>query len=174
MSTEPQLTPTSWIVLGLVERAGTATPYDLKQGVAATVGNFWSVPHSQLYRECDRLAAAGLLETEQEAGGRRRKQLRLTAAGTDALAAWRAGPPAAELPELRNLALLRLFFGADPVALAREQVVAHRQKLADYEALRALDPGEGPRGSWLALDAGIAHERVWVAYWEALAEGRDP
>jgi PadR family transcriptional regulator, regulatory protein AphA len=43
-----QLTQTSYVVLGLVEQAGEATPYDLKQIVAATVGGFFSIPHSQL------------------------------------------------------------------------------------------------------------------------------
>ena len=45
---ELSLTPTSFIVLGLVERSAGATPYELKQMVAASIGNFWSVPHSQL------------------------------------------------------------------------------------------------------------------------------
>ena len=45
---------------GLVGQAGEATPYDLKQIVAATIGNFFSIPHSQLYAEPERLAKAGL------------------------------------------------------------------------------------------------------------------
>ena len=49
-----QLTQTSYVVLGLVEQAGEATPYDLKQIVAATVGKFFSIPHSQLYAEPER------------------------------------------------------------------------------------------------------------------------
>ena len=55
-----QLTQTSYVVLGLVEQAGEATPYDLKQIVAATVGSFFSIPHSQLYAEPERLARRGL------------------------------------------------------------------------------------------------------------------
>ena len=54
-----QLTQTSYVVLGLVDRAGEATPYDLKQIVAATVGGFFSIPHSQLYAEPERLTRAG-------------------------------------------------------------------------------------------------------------------
>ena len=53
------LTPTSYIVLGLVRYAGEATPYALKQMAAATVGNFFSIPHSQIYAEPERLAGAG-------------------------------------------------------------------------------------------------------------------
>jgi len=163
------LTPTSIIVLGLVELAGEATPYAMKQGAAASVGGFWTLQHAQFYTEPERLAAAGLLEEKRERGGRRRKLYKLTTAGAKALERWRA-EPTAELTELRDPGLLKLFFGADPRPLAEVQVEAHRSKLAEYEELRAADPGDGPRGPWLALDAGIAHAREWVRYWSKLAE----
>ena len=162
------LTPTSYIVLGLLEWSGRATPYDLKQAVAASIGNFWSIPHSQVYAEPARLAAAGYVTEEQEAGGRRRKSYELTARGREALAAWRR-ETTSELPELRDAALLRVFFDADPGLLAAAQVAAHKAKLAEYEALADADTGEGPRGPWRALEAGVAHEREWVRYWQRLA-----
>ncbi len=164
------LTPTSYIVLGLIEQAGEATSYDLKQLVAASVGNFWSVPHSQLYAEPKRLAGAGYLSERGEPGGRRRRLLSLTERGRDALEAWRE-EPTADLPELRDPGLLKLFFGGEQLALAVVRRDAHRAKLSEYEALRQVDTGEGPRGPWLALDAGIAHEREWVRFWSSLAGG---
>jgi DNA-binding PadR family transcriptional regulator len=164
-----RLTPTSYIVLGFVDLAGNATPYDLKAMVAASIGNFWSVPHAQLYTETARLAAAGLLDEEREEAGRRRKLYSLTPAGRRALAAWRA-EPTGELMELRDLGLLKLFFGADPKAIATAQLEAHRAKLAEYEALRA-GPGEPmPSGPSLALDAGLEHERVYVEFWARLTK----
>src|SRR5687767_6488794 len=86
------LTSTSYIVLGLVSLAGKATPYDLKQMVAASVGNFFGIPHSQLYSEPERLAAAGYLDEKRETGGRRRKLYSLTATGRQALADWIKAP----------------------------------------------------------------------------------
>lgn len=168
-----KLTATSYIVLGLLEQVGEATPYDLKQLVAASVGNFWSVPHSQLYAEPARLARAGYLSERRERGGRRRRLYSATQRGRDALAAWR-GKATRDLTELRDLGLLKLFFGADERALAAVRLDAHRAKLAAYEARRELDTGEGPRGPWRALDAGIAHEREWVRFWSELADGRAP
>ena len=162
------LTPTSYIVLGLIEQAGEATSYDLKQLVAASVGNFWSVPHSQLYAEPKRLAGAGYVSERSEPGGRRRRLLSLTERGRDALEAWRE-EPTADLPELRDPGLLKLFFGGEQLALAVVRRDAHRAKLAEYEARRQADTGEGPRGPWLALEAGIAHEREWVRFWSSLA-----
>lgn len=164
------LTSTSYIVLGLLESAGEATPYELKQTVAASVGNFWSVPHSQLYAEPARLAAAGLLTERPEEGGRRRRLFSLTEEGRKALSAWRSEHADDPLPELRDPGLLRLFFGADPSALAATRAQAHRAKLCEYEHRLAQDPGDGVRGPWLALAAGVRHEREWVRFWEELAE----
>ena len=60
MSTE-RLTPTSYLVLGLLAREGPSTPYDLEQHVKATLGNFWSFPHTLLYSEPPRLGTLGLV-----------------------------------------------------------------------------------------------------------------
>ena len=165
-----KLTPTSFIVLGLVELAGEATPYDLKRMVSASIGNFWSVPHSQLYGEPVRLAGAGLLAEEREASGRRRRVYSLTDSGRRALEEWRQ-QATDELPELRDLSLLKLFFGADPSMIAVAQAEAHEQKLAAYKALAGARAAAGaPPGPARTLAAGIAHERVWVAYWRELAD----
>jgi DNA-binding PadR family transcriptional regulator len=168
---DPKLTPTSYIVLGLLDLAGEATPYELKQGVAGSIGNFWSIPHAQLYSEPERLAAGGYVSERREEGGRRRRHYTLTDKGRDALASWRATPPD-RIYELRDLGLLKLFFGADPVAVAEAQLAIHRDKLATYEQMNAVLPHAG--GPWLALAAGIQHERTSITYWEAIRDGREP
>jgi PadR family transcriptional regulator, regulatory protein AphA len=165
---EISLTATSYIVLGLLERLGRGTPYDLKRRVGESIGNFWSVPHSALYAEPERLEAAGYLTSEREEGGRRRKRYALTKRGRDALAQWRATVIEDARVEMRDLSLLKLHLGADPATLAPAQLEAHKRKLAAYERRRAQDAGSGPRGPWLTLDAGIAHERAWVRFWTAL------
>lgn len=163
-----ELTPASFIVLGLLEN-DPGTPYDLKARVAAGLGNFWPIQHAQLYSETARLAAEGLLTEERESAGRRRKTYRITKAGRNALGEW-LRLPVKELTEIRDLALLKLFFGADTKTVAADQVAAHKAKLKEWEnfkeIVRGLDVPEGPR---LALDAGIAHEREWVKFWAALS-----
>jgi PadR family transcriptional regulator AphA len=167
----PRLTAVSYMVLGLIEHAGEATPYQLKQVAAQSVGNFWSIQHAQLYTESERLAEAGLLDEEREAGGRRRRTYRLTGAGREALDAWRAAP-ATDLGELRSPGLLQLFFGADQEPLARAQVEAHGAKLAEYEQLHAAAKDWLPEGQRLALECGIAHERVWLKFWRSVGDNR--
>ena len=122
-----------------------------------------------MYRTADQLAADGLLSarTETTPGGRSRNVYRLTRRGRSALRAWRREPLAA-LPELRDPALLKVFFGADLPALATAQLAAHRAQLDAYEARLREDTGAEPRGPWLTLRAGILHERVWVQFWREL------
>jgi PadR family transcriptional regulator, regulatory protein AphA len=164
-----RLTPTSYIVLGLINAAGRpATPYELKQMHASGIGGFWTLNHAQLYAEPDRLVAGGYLTVEREEGGRRRKLYSVTAAGRRALEDWLA-EPSDEFTELRDLGLLQLFFGADPRAVAEVQLRIHGDALASYEELHAAADGwpEGPR---LVLESGIGHEREWLRFWKRVAD----
>ncbi len=165
---EITLTPTSHVVLGLLSLTGGGTPYDLKQLMALSVGDFWSIPHSQLYAEPIRLAEAGYLTERREQTGRRRKHYALTSKGRRALERWRNAAPERDW-ELRDPGLLKLFFGADPARLAREQLEIHRQRLERYERTRSEASGDAPTGPLLALEAGIGHEREYVRFWARLA-----
>jgi PadR family transcriptional regulator AphA len=166
---EIRLTPTSYIVLGLLELAGESTPYSLKQLVAGSVGYFWTLQHAQLYTEPERLAKAGYVSEEREETGRRRKLYTLTDEGRAALDEWRA-ETTADLGELREPAVLKLFFGADPKRLAAVQVAANRARLAEYEAIRDSMPADVPPGPRQALEMGIRVEEAAVDFWQELAE----
>jgi DNA-binding PadR family transcriptional regulator len=163
----PRLTDTSYAVLGLLDGFGPATPYQLKQVAQVSIFHFWSIPHTQIYTECARLAEAGLLDERREEGGRRRRIYQLAAAGRAALQEWRANPET-NLYELRDPGLLKLFSGADPAALARTQLDRHEDRLASYEAM--LDGAEMPTGMRLALESGIGHEREYVRFWSRVLE----
>jgi PadR family transcriptional regulator, regulatory protein AphA len=165
---EIRLTPTSYIVLGLLELAGESTPYALKQVAARSVGYFWTLQHAQLYTEPERLARGGYVTEKREETGRRRKLYSLTDKGRRALDDWRT-EPTSELAELREPALLRLFFGADPERLAAVQIPANRARLAEYEAIRDSMPDDVPAGPREALEMGIRFERAAIAFWEELA-----
>ena len=161
-----RLTPTSYIVLGLITAAGRATPYDLKRVHAQGIGGFWSLNHAQLYAEPDRLVSGGYLSVEREEGGRRRKLYELTERGREAFADWLA-TPTDEFTELRDPGLLRLFFGAEPRPLAEVQHRIHAERLAAYEELHRGADG-WPEGARLVLESGIGHEREWLRFWEGV------
>lgn len=164
-----QLTQTSYVVLGLVDQVGQATPYDLKQIVAATVGGFFSIPHSQLYAEPERLARAGYLSERRERTGRRRRHYELTDKGRDALREW-LRTPTEELYELRDPGLLKLAFGADPKALAAAQLATHERRLDELRKLaRTLEAAGAPPGQRLVAEAGIGHAKEYIRFWKRLA-----
>jgi DNA-binding PadR family transcriptional regulator len=163
-----QLTQTSYVVLGLLNHAGESTPYDLKQMVAAAVGPFFSIPHSQVYAEPERLAKAGYLTETRERSGRRRKHYSLTDQGRKALADWLA-EPTSDLYELRDPGLLQLAFGSDPARLAQTQLAAHEERLNDLRTLaRMLELADAPSSQRLVAEAGIGHEREYIRFWKRL------
>jgi DNA-binding PadR family transcriptional regulator len=171
------LTTTSYLVLGLVGHLGEPTSYDLKKAVAGTIGGFWSVPHSQLYAEPIRLAGLGLLRERQEAGGRRRRTYALTDAGRTQLDEWLA-MPSDDGTELRDLALLKLYFGgqAGPGSVRRvaeRAADAHRKRLASYEALVASPPPNVDVHQLAILALAARYEEEAVAFWSAVAVDPD-
>ena len=63
--TDVHLTPTSYVVLGLVSRMQPVTSYEMKRRVGISIGHFWPFPHSQLYAEPTRLVQAVHRATER-------------------------------------------------------------------------------------------------------------
>lgn len=173
---EVRLSPTSYVVLGMIALRGPSTPYDLKRGVAHSVGYFWNFPHAQLYSEPERLAALGLLALSAEDSGRRRKTYSLTTAGREALRTWLASPTEEHF-EMRDIAELKLFFNEagepeDVAALARDQIRQHEDRIAVYEDMVERfgeDPTLRPR--MLTLELGLEMEHAALRFWTALEAG---
>lgn len=167
-----QLTPVSYVVLGLVSQ-GATTSYDMKQKAARSVGYFWNFPHSQLYAEPPRLVHLGLLAERQEEGGRRRRVYTLTPAGRRALDDW-LREPTSEPAQIRDTGLLKLFFGDgmtpnEVAALARAQEQAHLAQLEVYEAIEhaVTNPHHAA-----VVRAGVLHERTFVEFWRGVPSTR--
>jgi PadR family transcriptional regulator, regulatory protein AphA len=183
-ASDARLTSTSYLVLGLIEREGPSTPYELKRHVAATIGHFWSFPHALLYKEPPRLVELDLLTEEREAAGRRRRLFTITGDGRAAIQAWLANP-SQEPTELRDAGLLQLFFADlgstdDRRALAVAQLAIHRAALAQYEDDRhaegvadGSDSAQRTVERWrgVTLPMGLLYERAAVQFWEGLAGG---
>jgi len=186
MSTE-RLTPTAYLILGLLAREGPSTAYELERHVAVTFGKVWSFARTLLYTEPGRLARQGLVEETREPGGRHRRILTITAAGRAALKAW-LEHPSIDPSELRDLGLLQMHFTdlASPDArrrLAEQQLAAHAARLSAYEQEERNDQGldANTRGyrtieKWRreTLRMALLHERAAVAFWtEAVASPAD-
>lgn len=152
-------------LLGLLAR-GPATGYDLRRVFQTTaLGRFSDSPGS-IYPALRRLEAQKLVAGSSEAGGRRRRVLRLTAAGTRAVIAWVTAPVTAD-DLLRDPALvdLRLAFISDvaPERLTRF-LQEYAEAAAEYQATLELARGaleEGtPESGVLAFTAGLTLARA--------------
>jgi DNA-binding PadR family transcriptional regulator len=177
-----QLSPTSYLVLGLLARDGPSTPYGLKRLVATALGHFWSFPHALLYAEPPRLVSLGLATENRELHGRRRRTFTITKAGGAAVREW-LKRPSGESMELRDPGLLQLYFadlGSSDTQriIAREQLAIHRATLVKYEAggrakrrIRGSSVLEGQLDQWHghSLRMGTLYERAAVEFWEGIA-----
>ncbi len=171
------LHPSSFIILGLVDRLGDATSYDLKNWADGSIGYFWNFSRASLYKEPARLVGLGLLEERQEDRGRRRRLYSITAQGRAALSDWLATP--SEHPtEIRDLGLLKLYFAqsgsqASLEALVQDQITAHSDRLKTYQALETdLSANSDYRFYHAALTMGLKYEEMSVAYWQSLAKAQ--
>jgi DNA-binding PadR family transcriptional regulator len=150
--------------------------------VRATLGNFWSFPHTLLYSEPPRLATLDLVTEARETDGRRRRLFAITRAGEVALSAW-LDRPSSSRTEIRDPGLLQLFFADLTTAeaklrLAEQQLAIHRAKLAAYEEDARLErrPTRSGRGDrtvehWRGetLSMGLLYEGAAVDFWTAVA-----
>ncbi|HEY2632973.1 MAG TPA: PadR family transcriptional regulator [Solirubrobacteraceae bacterium] len=170
-----RLTTTSYAVLCLLDLAGEATPYELKQMLVNTIEHFWPIPHTTFYDEPTRLAKAGYLSESQEQGGRRRKRYALTEEGREALKGW-TDAPGSPPSQYRDEAMLKVFAGADPEAAFAGRIEWHRAQLSELEGYlvslkegiqgRREDEWRGPETTVLG---GIEYHRQMIAIFERFA-----
>ena len=167
---EVRLTPTSYIVLGLLQFAGESSPYGLKQLVAGSVGYFWTLQHAQLYTEPERLARGGYVTRDARADRPAAQALRDHREGHARARRVAHGATTSALAELREPALLKLFFGADPAALAEAPAARQPGAARRVRGDPRLDVRRRPaRPSARRSSSGIRIERETIAFWEELA-----
>jgi DNA-binding PadR family transcriptional regulator len=160
---------------------GEASGYELSKRFDVSVANFWSATPQQLYRELERLHAAGLLDARVVEQERRpnKRVFALTEAGRAEVFAYTARP--ARPPAVRDELLVKLqaFDAGDTEAIAaalEERLARSRGKLALYDRLRARmlegrDEEEYLRtavrvGPYLTLAGGRVYEQAAIAWAE--------
>jgi DNA-binding PadR family transcriptional regulator len=166
----PELNATAASLLGFLHH-GPRSGWEIAQAVEGSIGNFWNVTRSQVYRELRSLEAQGLVEPG-ETGARDRRPYSITSAGRDAFARWIAREPGPDI--VRSPLLLTVFFGDHLDARLLRRFLAlhraqHEKQLAHYENLHdALAGLAGEDFSVLALRYGIEHERAVLRWMDAL------
>ncbi len=161
-----------YVILGALS-FGPRSGYEIKRLVDKSTRFFWAASYGQIYPELRRLEQEGLIESESDPqGGRRRIRYSLTPAGRDRLRGWLREPGAGY--EVRDEGLLKLFFARalepDEVHEVVRALRVERERV--LEQLRAIERmGVARESGALVLEYGISsHE--WMIDWCRDAEER--
>lgn len=175
-----ELNATAASLLGFLHQ-GAQTGWDLVQAVEGSIGDFWNMTRSQVYRELRSLEEQGLVEAG-ETGTRERRPYSITEAGRSAFRRWIAREPGPDV--IRSPMLLTVFFAEhiEPDLLRRHLTllrIQHQQRLDEYEALLAEIGGlEELQWPVQALRFGIEYERSVLRWMDGLpqfsAAAREP
>jgi len=167
MSSPGPLNATAGSLLGFLD-SGSMSGWELAGAVQATIGNFWNVTRSQIYRELGDLSARRLVEPGAP-GPRNRRRYAITPAGRKAFAGWIRREPGQEL--IRFPLLLTMFFAdhVPPDELARfvdTHRRRHQDRLAFYRSMMKGSPPTSPRVQTLRF--GIAYEETFLKWLDGL------
>jgi DNA-binding PadR family transcriptional regulator len=163
-----ELNPTSASLLGFL-RMGPQSGYELAARIESTIGAFWNVTRSQIYRELRTLEEATLV-SGGETGSRDRRRFALTPSGRQAFAAWIAREPGQEI--IRFPLLLTIFFGdtLEPSELARMLRDHRARHVATLEACRTqLEVNREQKFPNLVTRFGAIYEEAVLAWFDTLA-----
>lgn len=147
------------------------TGWELVQTAQRTIGDFWSLTPSQVYRELNAMATAQLVQAG-ERGRRESRPFSITPAGRAAFREWLAGGPTEET--IRFPLLLTVLFGEQLppdrlAAILRHQRALHAARLAAYEAVNtAEDRARRTVYQQATLDFGLTYERAVLAWFDSL------
>jgi DNA-binding PadR family transcriptional regulator len=164
------INPTAASLLGFLEMC-PMTGWELVAMIEQSIGNFWNVTRSQVYRELNSLAAAGLVDAGDR-GPRARRPYQITESGREAFTEWINREPGPEL--IREPLLLTVFFQdrVEPEKFQRYLTTHQLRHQANLERYKALEPllEEGPSGPLATLRLGITYERGILDWIENLLQ----
>ena len=167
------LNATEGSLLGLLH-SGPMTGWELLHTVEQSLGSFWNVTTSHVYRELKRREEKGLIEAG-ERGARDKRPFSITEAGRTAFAEWIGQEPGEEL--IRFPLLVTLFFGRhlDPDRLAgflEDHRRIHERRLANYRAVEELVGDDPYCGATVRF--GIAYEEAALSWFDSLPFPQEP
>jgi DNA-binding PadR family transcriptional regulator len=164
---DPELNPTAASLLGFLHQ-GPRAGWDLLRLVQGSIGYFWNVTQSHLYRELRSLEARGLVEAGPS-GPRDKQPFVLTDVGRSVFAQWIAKEPGQEL--IRFPLLVTLFFGGhlpegELEAFLAEHRARHEARLAEYRQIEE-NWDAGDRFMLATLRFGLEYEQAVLRWFDA-------
>ena len=163
-SNPSRLNPTAASLLGFLLE-GALTGWDIVGAVDASIGYFWNLTRSQVYRELRTLAELGYVEAG-ETGPRDRRPYSITEKGRDAFLSWLRQDPGDDL--IRMQALLKFFFAdyIDEDTLRRfvaMQRLRHEGSLAYFKEILPAVKQVSPLCAY-SLEFGIRYTEMAIEW----------
>lgn len=167
------LSATGRVILGMVAR-GVRSGYEIKQLVDRSTRHFWAASYGQIYPELRRLEQDGLIQGRPDPSGARSKMIyELAPQGEEALRRWLLSGTGV-VYELRDEAMLKLFFSDVEPGAALQTVQAmrelHERKHTQLELIGATK-SRMPDGPALTLEIGLGLT-AWLIDWCRATEKR--
>jgi PadR family transcriptional regulator AphA len=169
INTKPTLGPPAYVVLGMIG-LGARSGYEIKQMVELSIRFFWTISQAQIYPSLETLERAGLITGRAEPRGKRpRRVYDITAQGDAELERWLSDDEPIPF-ELRDIALVKLFFAE---AMDREQALALLARVKERSeqqvaTLRHIEPAaelvdqQGNPSPLLTLRMGVAFHQAMI------------
>lgn len=150
---------------------GPQSGWDLVTTAQRSIGGFWSLTRSQVYRELASMAQAGLVEAD-EVGPRDRRPYRLTDTGRHAFQNWleqEPGPEQIRYPLLLTLGFARHLHPEKVTEFLTRHRADHAAQLKEYQGQRAaaVAAGATPR-DLITLDFGLRYETAVLEWFDHL------
>lgn len=163
------LNATAASLLGFLHK-GPMAGWDLVETAQRSIGGFWSLTRSQVYRELASMEADGLI-ARGDTGPRDRKPYTITDSGRQAFAEWIARDPGEE--NIRYPLLLTVLFGEHLAPGELDRMLAahravHRKRLDDYLSQEQAPDFRGNPCESATLDFGIRYERAVLDWFDNL------
>ena len=161
---------TACTVLGFLLE-GAKSGWDLAEQIKETIGNFWNVSRSQIYRELRTLEEDGLV-TGSRRGARDRRTYKITARGRTIFSDWITKEPGREI--YRYPLLLTTWF-SDHIPeeqfewFTRLHRAQHEKQLERYRSvLASMSKGEIDSGPARSLRFSILYEEALITWFDTL------
>lgn len=154
-------------VLGFLS-IGPLTGWDMNELAQVSVGHFWNITRSQIYRELATLTDFGLVDHDGD-GPRNTRRYRLTEEGRTRLHGWLTEPPGEPIERIPFL--VKLFFASELTAKERRSLLtaARAQTEASLKTLQEALPMAEQLSPQAAATAryGIAVKQAILDWFDA-------
>lgn len=165
----PRINKTQYALLGLIEKLGPSSGYDLKRFIDKSIGYFWQENYGHIYPVLGKMVDKGYLTctVEPSVSPPTRKVYAITDEGTAVVRKWRLSP--LEPMPFKSELLLRIFFTPEEekesiIEMLREERARQIKLFEEYTECRTCEEEAIPLIPLLTVMFG-EHRAEFIIKW---------